>query len=158
MSSLRVWQRKLFKTVARLAPGLSLRLWLLRRCGYTIGRDVYIGEDLIICEKLDDFSDKLVIGDRVAIAPRVTLVTASDPNWSRLAEVFPPVLGRIIIQPDAWLGVGVSVMPNVTIGEGAVVGAGAVVTQDVPPWTVVAGVPARTVRTISRPESRTSGS
>ncbi|PKO24173.1 MAG: galactoside O-acetyltransferase [Chloroflexi bacterium HGW-Chloroflexi-1] len=122
---------------------------MLRHCGYTIGHHVYIGEDLIICEELEDFTEKLVIGDRVAIAPRVTLVTASDPNWSRLAAIFPPVRGRIVIRQDAWLGVGVSVMPNVTIGDGAVVGAGSVVTQDVPPWTVVAGVPARVVRTLS---------
>ncbi len=150
MPALRIWRRKLFKTAARLTPGLGLRLWLLRRCGYTIGQQVYIGEDLIICEELEDFSEKLVIGDRVAIAPRVTLVTASDPNWSRLAALFPPERGRIVIEQDAWLGVGVCVMPNVTIGQGAVVGAGAVVTQDVPAWTVVMGVPARVVRTIGQ--------
>jgi acetyltransferase-like isoleucine patch superfamily enzyme len=150
MPTLKIWRRKLFKTAARFAPGLRVRLWLLRGCGYRIGEQVYIGEDLIVCETLEDFSDKLVIGDRVAIAPRVTLVTASDPNWSRLAELFPPVRGRIVIEPDAWLGVGVSVMPNVTIGEGAVVAAGAVVTQDVPAWTLVAGVPARVVRTLER--------
>jgi len=151
MTVLRIWQRKIFKTLARIVPGYRLRRWLLRHCGYTIGRDVYIGEDLIICEILEDFSEKLVIGDRVAIAPRVTLVTSSDPNWSRLAQVVEPERGRIIIEQDAWLGAGVIVMPNVTIGEGAIVGAGSVVTRDVPPWTVVAGAPARVLRPGPRP-------
>ena len=151
MTALRIWQRKIFKTLARIVPGYRLRRGLLRRCGYAIGRDVYIGEDLIVCEILEDFSEKLVIGDRVAIAPRVTLVTSSDPNWSRLAQVVEPERGRIVIEQDAWLGAGVIVMPNVTIGEGAIVGAGSVVTRDVPPWTVVAGAPAHVLRPGPRP-------
>jgi acetyltransferase-like isoleucine patch superfamily enzyme len=153
MLALRVWQRRIFKTLARLVPGHRFRRWLLRRCGYTIGDDVYIGEGLIICEILEDFSQKVVIGDRVAIAPRVTLVASSDPNWSRLSEVLEPIRGRIVIEQDAWIGVGAIILPNVTVGEGAIVGAGSVVTHDVPPWTVVGGAPARVLRAGSRPAS-----
>ena len=53
---------------------------------------------------------------------------------------------RVHIGNDVWLGHGVTVMPGVTIGNGAVVGSGAVVTHDVPPYTVVAGVPAKKIR------------
>jgi acetyltransferase-like isoleucine patch superfamily enzyme len=151
MLGLRIWQRRVFKTLARLVPGHKLRRWLLRRCGYTIGQDVYIGEDLIICEILEDFTEKLVIGDRVAMAPRVMLVTSSDPNWSRLAQVVEPIRGRIVIEQDAWIGAGTIILPNVTIGEGAIVGSGSVVTRDVPPWTVTAGAPARVLRAGPRP-------
>lgn len=49
---------------------------------------------------------------------------------------------------DAWIGAGSIILPGVTIGEGAVVGAGAVVTKDVPPYTVVVGVPARPIKRI----------
>lgn len=59
-------------------------------------------------------------------------------DWRRS---FPVVLGH-----DVWIGAGTIVLPGVTIGTGAAVGAGAVVTKDVPPFTVVAGVPAKTVR------------
>jgi acetyltransferase-like isoleucine patch superfamily enzyme len=54
----------------------------------------------------------------------------------------------IIIGDDAWLGAGAVILPGVTIGNGAIVGAGAVVRDDVPPMTVVAGVPARPIRTL----------
>jgi maltose O-acetyltransferase len=148
MFDLRVMKRKLFKSLARMAPGCDLRLWLLRRSGYTIGKDVYLAEDVMICDELDDFVEKLVIGDRASIAPRVTFVLDSHPNASRLTEVMPGTHGRIVIGPDAWLGVGVCVMPNVTIGEGAVIGAGSVVTHDVPSWVVAAGVPARVLRAV----------
>jgi acetyltransferase-like isoleucine patch superfamily enzyme len=52
----------------------------------------------------------------------------------------------IIIEQDAWLGAGVIVLPGIRIGRGAVIGAGAVVIDDVPSFTVVAGVPARPIR------------
>ncbi len=143
-----VWKR-LLKWVARWLPGFGVRITLLRACGFRIGRDVYIGEELLVIEELSDFSEKLVIGDRVAIAPRVTLVTSSDANFSRLMERLKPIRGRIVIGDDAWIGTGVIVLPNVTIGRAAIVGAGAVVTRDVPDEAVVAGVPARVM--IPRP-------
>lgn len=58
------------------------------------------------------------------------------------------VLKSVRIKQGAWLGANVTVLPGVTIGENAIVGAGAVVTKDVPAKTVVAGVPAKILRTI----------
>jgi len=139
--------KRLLKTLAKHAPGNDLRVGLFRACGFRIGTEVYLGEDMIVAEILEDMAEKLVLGDRVAVAPRVTFVTSSDPNHSRIAPVLvKPVRGKIIVERDAWIGVGAIIMPNVTIGEGAVVGAGAVVTKDVPRRAVVAGVPARILR------------
>jgi len=140
-----VVRKRLLKWVARWLPGFRLRIRLLRACGFRIGRDVYVGEELLVIEELSDRSEKLVIGDRVAIAPRVTLVTSSDANFSKLMERIAPVRGRIVIGDDAWIGTGVIILPNVTIGRAAIVGAGAVVTRDVPDGAVVVGVPARVV-------------
>ena len=140
-----VVRKRLLKWVARWLPGFRLRISLLRACGFRIGRDVYVGEELLVIEELSDRSEKLVIGDRVAIAPRVTLVTSSDANFSKLMERIAPVRGRIVIGDDAWIGTGVIILPNVTIGRAAIVGAGAVVTRDVPDGAVVVGVPARVV-------------
>ena len=59
-----------------------------------------------------------------------------------------PESEAIILEPNVWLGARTIVLPGVTIGEGACVGAGSVVTKDVPPRTFVAGVPARTIRSL----------
>jgi len=145
----RAIRRKFLKMLVRFAPGHRLRMFLFRRCGYTVGEKVFVGEDLIVVENADDFRKKLIIGDRVSIAQRVTLATGASPNWSRLSKVYPSHGGKIVIEDDAWIGAGAIILPDVTIGEGAVVGAGAVVTRDVPPYTVVAGVPARPIKRIS---------
>ena len=63
-----------------------------------------------------------------------------------LAKNMPTVYGSITIKEDVWLGTGAIILPNVTIGEGAVVGAGSVVNKSVLPFTVVSGVPARLIR------------
>lgn len=127
--------------------GYRIRCRCLRMAGYKIGQDVYIGSDFIIIDELED-KGMVTIGDRVAIAERVTLVVASNPNFSRIRPYVPDLHGEVVIGDDAWLGTGCIVFPNVRIGTGAVVGAGAVVTRDVPDYTIVAGVPARPTKTI----------
>lgn len=54
----------------------------------------------------------------------------------------------VIIKNNAWIGTGAIIMPNITVGEFSIIGAGSVVTKDVPPYTVVAGVPAKVIRTL----------
>ncbi len=115
--------------------------------GYKIGKQVYIGEDLIIVDELDD-RGRVRICNRVAIAERVTLVISSNANFSKIRSFIKDIHGCIEIGDDAWLGTGAIIMPNIRIGTGAVVGAGSVVTKDVPDFTVVGGVPARAIRKI----------
>jgi maltose O-acetyltransferase len=121
---------------------------MLRLCGFVIGEDVYIADDLIIVEELAERGN-ITIGNRVSIAPRVTLVTSSHPNQSRTRAFAPVSQGPIVIEDDAWLGAGCVILPGVRIGRGAVVGANSVVGHDVPPLHVVAGQPARTVRELT---------
>lgn len=139
------FKKKILKLLAKNLPGNGLRVKLLRSCGFQIGEDVYIAEGLIIAEILKDNRKKLIIGDRVAIAPRVTLLTSSDPNYSKIRPHVKCINGTIVIQEDAWVGTGAIIYPDVTIGNGAVVNAGAVVTKDVPSFTVVGGVPAKEI-------------
>ena len=138
------WEKKIFKPLARLMPLSKLRIMLFKLCGYSIGKDTFLGEDLIITDNLHD--KNVFIGDRVSIGPRVTLVTSSSPNLSRIRPYVKVVDGKIRIENDAWIGAGVIILPNVNIGEFSVIGAGAVVTKDVPPYTVVAGVPAKIIK------------
>lgn len=144
-------KKKMLKLAAKIVPGNSLRLFLLRKCNYQIGKDVYIGEDLIIIDELEDPTTMLIIEDRVAISPRVTLVIHSAPNESRIRPYIREQKGRIIIRQDAWIGTGAVIMPNVEVGEGSIVGSNAVVTKNVPDYTVVAGVPAKIIKYVDVP-------
>lgn len=148
-----VWKafKRSLKSLAKILPGNQIRRGLLRLAAYRIGQDVYIGEDLIIIDELEE-TGYLHIGDRVAIAERVTLVIASRPNNSRVASYVPTAHGPIIIEDDAWLGTGAIILPNVKIGRGSVVGAQSLVTKDVPPFTIVMGTPAKPYKTIDYPQ------
>jgi acetyltransferase-like isoleucine patch superfamily enzyme len=110
------------------------------------GKNLVLGKDVFInlgCRFQD--TGGITIGDGTLIGHGSTLTTlnhAIDPD--RRADMMP---APILIGRQVWLGAAVTVVPGVTIGDGAVVGAGAVVTRDVPPHAVVAGVPAKLVRT-----------
>jgi len=130
-----------------------LRIYFLRRAGVHIGDQVVINEGFTMACDIG-YESNLTIEDRVAFGPNATVVVTSHPNNSRLRkhkDVYPfiEVFGNISIRQDAWIGAGVIILPNITIGEGSVVGAGAVVTRDVPPYTVVTGVPAKIIRNLS---------
>ena len=146
-------KKKLLKLIARNLPGCGLRIRLLRMCGYIIGNQVYIGEDFIIIDDLGetDTQNTLSIGDRAAISPRVTFVMHTQPNDSRIVSYVNSHKGSITIEADAWIGTGAVILPNVTIGEGAVVGANSVVTKSVEPYTVVGGVPAHFIKDVNVP-------
>ena len=150
MSFARRLRKKLFKRWARDAFVPAWRIQLLRWCGFRIGRDVYIADGLIVVEELAD-RDNLVIGDRASLAPRVTVVTSSHPNASRIRGVAPVARGAVHIGADAWIGAGAVLLPGTVVGRGAVVGANSVVSGEVAPLHVVAGQPARTVRVLEAP-------
>jgi maltose O-acetyltransferase len=89
----------------------------------------------------------LSIGDYVSISPGVWILTDSHDMHDPL---FREVLAPVTIGNHAWIGSRALILPGVTVGEGAVVAAGAVVTSDVEPYTVVGGVPARPIGTRNR--------
>jgi acetyltransferase-like isoleucine patch superfamily enzyme len=64
------------------------------------------------------------------------------------------IIKKIIFKKGCMLGMGTIVMPGVTIGEGAIVGAGSLVTKDIPPWAVAAGSPAKVIRKITQNEHK----
>jgi acetyltransferase-like isoleucine patch superfamily enzyme len=143
--------RQLLKIAAKDMPGNCARCALLRIAGYNIGKDAYIGTDLIIIDEPSDRS-MVRIGNRAAIAPRVTLIVSAYPNKSRIRPFVKEVRGRVTVEDDAWLGTGCIVFPGITIGRGAVVGAGAVVTKNVPAYAIVAGVPAKPIGRVNAEE------
>jgi acetyltransferase-like isoleucine patch superfamily enzyme len=143
--------KRLLKLIAKQIPGYRIRCQLFRMAGYEIGKQVYIGEELIIIDELDD-RRRVRIGNRVSIAERVTLIVTSNANFSKIRPFTKNQHGYINIDDDAWLGTGCIIFPDIRIGKGAVVGAGAVVTKNVPDFTVVVGVPAKPIKKLSIPE------
>jgi acetyltransferase-like isoleucine patch superfamily enzyme len=142
--------RKLTLLVAKYFPWNVIRCSALRAAGYTVGQDVYIGEEIHVTDDLLDYHAKthLIIGDRVAVSQRVLIILSSHANRSRLRKSFRTSSGTVRIEDDAWIGAGVIILPNVTIGKMSVIGAGSVVTRDVPALSVAVGNPARIIRSL----------
>ena len=92
--------------------------------------------------------ERVEIGADVMLAPRVSVLDVDHRHADRDTPISKQgyETAPVIIGDGAWLGAGVVVTRGVTIGEGAIVGANSVVTKDVPPYTIVGGVPARIIR------------
>lgn len=142
--------RKIGKALANSFPYNPIRVLGLKLCGFKVGQNVYVGGGLIVASLISENSCSLTIKNRVAIGPRVTLILSSDANWSNLTRVIKPIKGSITLEDDCWIGAGAIIMPNITVGSSSIIGAGAVVTKDVPPFTIVAGVPARKIKTVDK--------
>ncbi len=98
------------------------------------------------CRFYGSFHNKDVrirIGDHVAVAPEVSFLAAGH-DYTSLS--LPDTAGSITVEDYAWIGARSVILQGVTVGEGAVVAAGTVVTKDVPPYSIVAGVPARVIK------------
>lgn len=108
-----------------------------------IGADTFLNYDCVLLDVCE-----IRIGARCQFGPRVQILTATHPldpaqraaGWESGAPV--------TVGDDVWIGAGAIILPGITIGEGSVIGAGSVVTRDVPARTVVAGNPARVLRSV----------
>jgi galactoside O-acetyltransferase len=131
---------------------------------FSIGSGVFIGDQAVLQGRFDgactigdhawlgpqSFFDArdLVIGERVGWGPGARVLGSTHTGLPADVPVIETDLEIKPVRIGAWadIGVNVTVLPGVTVGKGAIVGAGAVVTGDVPPFAIVAGVPARIVR------------
>jgi acetyltransferase-like isoleucine patch superfamily enzyme len=123
----------------------------LPHAGIRIGKNCLISEFNVLRGQ-----GGITIGDNVYTAPLVQMAAVNhvydDPNVPIIKQGI--TAQGIVIEDDAWIGAGAIILDGVRVGKGAVVAAGAVVTQDVPPYSVVGGVPARVIKTITGvPES-----
>lgn len=113
------------------------------------GRNIHLGKDIFINSGAM-FTDLggIYISDNVLIGPKVTIASVNHPAIpEKRREVEPE---PVYIHQNAWLGANAVITPGVSVGENAIVAAGAVVTNNVPKNTVVAGVPARVIKVLNQ--------
>jgi maltose O-acetyltransferase len=123
----------------RIGKGSVIHQW----CNFYLPSNIVVGDDSIIGDHAFlDGRDKLIIGSHVDIASSVFIYNCEhDIN----SEDFRQSCGSVIIDDYVFVGPRAIILPGVKIGKGAVVGAGAVVTKDIPPFKIYGGVPAREI-------------
>jgi acetyltransferase-like isoleucine patch superfamily enzyme len=129
----------------RLALVPPLRAGWLRLLGARIGRGTILHD-----VRFFNLSEGVRLESRVTLAERVLVLTHTNVGYRDhpLQGHFPAMAAPVVVEAGSFLGASVTVLPGVHVGRESFVAAGSVVTKDVPPRTVVAGVPARPVRAI----------
>lgn len=134
----------------------KVRPWVLKKIGCHVGKDVFIGSRVWIDS---GHADMIYIEDHAHVTGLTVLLChkreldgyCQGDDYAKL----PYKVGEIHLGKGCSTGTGTLVMPGVTIGEGAIVGAGSLVTKDIPAWTIAVGRPAKVVRQIPRREQET---
>ncbi len=128
-------------------------IWIepMFQCDY--GVNIHLGRKVFFnfgCVILD--CAEVRIGEYTQLAPGVHIYTATHPLSAAARRAGPELAKAVTIGSDVWIGGSAVICPGVTIGDRAVIGAGAVVTRDIPPDSVAVGNPARVVKQIPRDE------
>ena len=142
------WLRLLGARIGRRTVLHDVRFFNLYRrglAGLDIGDECFLGDECLL-----DLAEGVRLERQVTLAERVLILTHTNVGYHDhpLQAGFPAMAAPVVIERGCFLGANVTVLPGIRVGERSFVAAGSVVTADVPPRTLVAGVPARPVRTI----------
>ena len=126
-----------------------LRPWLLRRLGAKVGKDVFVGDHVLVDE---NHANLITIDDHAHITGKTVLLCHKrdlseyyvGDDYAKLGYQY----GEIHLCKGCSTGTGTLIMPGVTIGEGAIIGAGSLVVKDIPAWTIAVGRPAKVIKEI----------
>ncbi|OJJ30924.1 hypothetical protein ASPWEDRAFT_54251 [Aspergillus wentii DTO 134E9] len=116
-------------------------------CNVSIGSNCFINWNLTILD-----TSLVVIGDRVQIGTNVGIFSAGHDTSILSRRKFVEFGHPVFIEDDCWIGGNVVILPGVRIGAGSTIGAGSIVTKDIPPFSIAVGAPARVKRTIASAE------
>jgi acetyltransferase-like isoleucine patch superfamily enzyme len=143
------WLRLLGARVGRGAVLHDVRFFNLYRrglAGLEIGDECFLGDECLL-----DLAEGIRLERQVTLAERVLVLTHTNVGYRDhpLQAHFPAMAAPVVVEAGSFLGANVTVLPGVRVGSRSFVAAGSVVTADVPPRTLVAGVPARAVRSLA---------
>lgn len=142
---------RLISSCARIAFPVSLRIKLNRVRGIQIGENTFIGKYVYI----DDNNPALVtIGNNVGIAMGVTILThrrdVGNYSIEKGFNDYPFLELPVRIENNCQIGTNAILLPGVTIGKASIIGAGAVVNKDIPPYSLAVGVPAKVIKILAK--------
>jgi acetyltransferase-like isoleucine patch superfamily enzyme len=133
-----VWQ-----VIARtFVPYSKIRVVLHRWRGVKIGKNVMIGPNVTIDDVYPNF---VIIEDGVSLAGQNYILAHNKPLEYH-KNISPAYLAPVFIRKNAWLAIGVTILPGVTVGEGSIIAAGSIVNKDIPPNVLAGGVPAKVLK------------
>jgi acetyltransferase-like isoleucine patch superfamily enzyme len=140
------WLRLLGARVGPRAIVHDVRFFNLYRRGLRgleVGAECFLGDECLL-----DLAEGIRMEDQVTLAERVLILTHANVGYADhpLQPLFPASAAPVVLERGCFVGASVTILPGLTIGRESFVAAGSVVTRDVPPRTLVAGVPARPIR------------
>ena len=138
---------KQHEVLTEILGSVGEKVWIAKRFCFDNGKNIFIGNNFTANFNLTILDIKEVyIGDNVMIGPNTTITTVGHPLSPKKRRDHLGQASEIRIGNDVWLGANVTILPGVTIGNNVVVGAGAVVTKDIPDNSLALGVPARVIK------------
>lgn len=152
MNNHNIMPKRLCKFIAYFYTDARVRKVYWKHLGVSMGENTYANIGMMITNK-NDGKIRIFIGDNVSIAPYVSFIADSCANNGKLINEISYIkkitkTEIITIENDVWIGTNVTILPGVWIGKCSVIGAGSIVTKDVPPYSIVAGVPAKIIKKI----------
>ena len=143
------WLRLLGARIGRRSIVHDVRFFNLYRrglAGLRIGEECFLGDECLL-----DLAEAITLERQVTFAERVLVLTHTNVGYADhpLQAHFPALAAPVVVEQGSFVGAAATLLPGIRIGARSFVAAGSVVTADVPAGTLVAGVPARVVRTLS---------
>ena len=145
----RVWLRILGARIGGRTLLHDVHFFNLYRRGFPglqIGAECFLGDECLL-----DLAEAITLEDQVTLAERVLVLTHTNVGYQDhpLQTLFPPSATPVVFERGCFVGAHATILPGVRVGQGSFVAAGSVVTESVPPHTLVGGVPARVLRKLS---------
>lgn len=143
----RLWFRYFTRFFFSFVPPSGIKNFGYSLTGITMGRNVFLGDGVCFIDGYE--TDRITLRDGAVLSPRVIVVAAAEPSGSLVLREYDVCkIAPVRIEEGAWIGAAAVILPGVTIGRGAIVGASALVNRSIPPMQVWGGVPARYIKDV----------